>query len=47
MKKIKRNELQYLEIENFKKYELSNNIAFEMAIRNDKILEDFINFNIL
>ena len=34
-KTIERYEKQYLDIENFKDFELSNNIAFEMMIRND------------
>lgn len=37
MKKTKRTDPQYLEIERFKKYELTNNICFEMAIRNQTI----------
>lgn len=32
---IKRNEAQYTDIERFKDYELTNNIAFEMMIRNN------------
>jgi hypothetical protein len=38
--KIKRYDPIYLEIENFKDYELTNNIAFEMAIRNEEVLQD-------
>jgi hypothetical protein len=35
--KIKRSDPIYIEIENFKDYELTNNIAYEMAIRNEKV----------
>jgi len=37
-KKPKRNDDKYKEIENFKDYELSNNIAYEMAKRNYKVV---------
>jgi len=36
MKEIKRADNIYVEIENFKDYELTNNIAYEMIIRNDE-----------
>ena len=36
MKEIKRTDNIYVEIENFQDYELTNNIAYEMLIRNDE-----------
>ena len=36
MKEIKRTDDIYVEIENFQDYELTNNIAYEMIIRNDE-----------
>lgn len=36
MKEIKRTDDIYVEIENFQDYELTNNIAYEMLIRNDE-----------
>lgn len=45
MKKIKRDEAQYTEIENFCDYELINCICFEMAIRNKNALALYTKFN--
>lgn len=39
-KLIKRSEQQYIDIENFNDYELTNCIAFEMIIRNNIILKE-------
>lgn len=39
---IKRDNALYLEIEQFEDYELTNNIAFEMAIRNDEVVDEII-----
>ena len=36
-KSLKRSSNEYVEIENFKDYELTNNIAYEMAIRNEEV----------
>jgi hypothetical protein len=36
---VKRSDPIYIEIENFKEYELTNNIAYEMAIRNEKVAQ--------
>lgn len=38
MIEIKRDDLQYLEVEKFKEYELTHCIAYEMAIRNEKVI---------
>lgn len=37
MATIKRDDAIYLEIEQFEDYELTNNLAFEMAVRNDEV----------
>lgn len=42
MTTIKRDDAIYLEIEQFEDYELTNNIAFEMAIRNDEIVGEIV-----
>lgn len=39
---IKRDDAIYLEIEQFEDYELTNNIAFEMAIRNETVIGDIL-----
>lgn len=44
MKTINRNNREYLEIESFEKYELTNCIAYEMAIRNKKYFKEIIRF---
>lgn len=39
MEMPKRSDPQYIEIENFKDYELTNCIAYEMAIRNPEFIK--------
>lgn len=39
MKKLNRYDNQYTDIENFKDYELTNCIAYEMAIRNNQVMQ--------
>lgn len=39
MKTIKRDDIQYLDIEKFEDYEFSSCTAYEMAIRNDEVIE--------
>jgi len=41
---LKRGNKQYTDIENFKKYELTHCIAYEMAIRNDNIIKSIKDF---
>ncbi len=36
--------VQYLEIDDFKDYEYKNNIAYEFAVRNDKVLQSLEKF---
>ena len=43
---IYRDDKQYIEIENFKNYELLNNIIFEMAIRNKDLISLLTEFYI-
>lgn len=38
------NAVQYLEIDDFKDYEYNNNIAYEFAVRNDKVLQSLEKF---
>lgn len=37
--KINRNDKQYLEIESFEDYEFTSCMAYEMAIRNNRVIE--------
>lgn len=43
--KIERGEQQYIDIELFEKYELTNNVCFEMAIRNKNIFNIILYLN--